>query len=912
MKTVKTPLPTKLLESPYALPVIDTGIFDFSPEPPVHEKAAKLRELPKEDLPDLLDWTLKKRPYLVPNRKFDIEYHKYLVDLYRCKAKEFVVMKSGQAGVSEFLVSYALHACDQRNANVLYVFPTEKVVSDFSTARLGPAIEASEYLRQIVIDGSSQGGMRGSDRITLKRIRDRFLYFRGSQVQPDGSAPQLKSVDADVLILDEVDELDQRSPAIAKKRLGHAAIHLGNTLWVSTPTYPGYGIHAEYLESDQRQWHIRCDSCGERQPLTIDNIVLEWDDLGRPVAWNGQNQKTAWAACRNCGSQLDRLGDGEWVAEYPDIERPGFHLTKLFSPHNQLIDVVKALDTVDETKRREAFNQDLGIPYTPRGGSLTTEDLDACRREYGHGPDRYKTCYMGIDVGNVLHVVVRTMKDFQTGETKQLYAGEANWESIHNLIKIYRPSRIVVDALPETTQSRKLQSMYPWGMVWIAYYPNQPLGSKKEEMLDWNVVQKHVLIDRTRMLDATLAGFYGRTSTLPAHARNIRDYYKQMRASIRTTKQTGSSEVEVATYIHNGADHYCLVAGTVVETEYDSLPIEKIKPGVKVLTRQGYKQVIDAGITSSSALVRDYIFSDGTVLTATPNHPIYVQGKGFIPLDSVIYGDIIETCQMSKLSPIEESSFAVTQIASGEVTEFILHQAELIEPKELSVFIKLFGKIFLGLFRKDTVSITRTKILLTIAWKIWNVFQDRLISLIMLRRDCKQQILKKLRQLWIKFVHYLKRGIRQKQESSYTKNLLRILDRRIERFLSVFNAGSLLKLFGRREILLNVAAQTNVMRLIAEQAEWITRQDNVNIAVSNTKSIDISHKKLAQDSVPKDFVYFVKSESAGNFPVYNLSVEDAEEYYANGILVHNCHAELYCHAASLCRIGTGWVQAPGA
>lgn len=554
----------KLLDLPR--PTLNLDWFNFAPAEVENEKLVKLRELPVDDMPDLLEWTLKKRVYLGPSRKFDIESHKYLADLYRCQAKELVVMKSGQAGVSEFLISYAIHACDQRMANCLYVFPSEKTISDFSTARLGPALEASEYLSQIVIDGSGSSGFRGSDRITLKRIRDRFLYFRGSKVEVDGNAHQLKSVDADVLLLDEYDELDQRAPAIARKRLGHAKADCGNIVAISTPTYPGYGIHAEYLESDKREWYIPCPSCGEKQPLSIDNIVLEWDDMGRPTIWHGQGENTAWAACRNCGEKLDRLADGEWVAEYPEREKVGFHLSKLYTPHNSLISVVKAFDTVDETKRREAFNQDLGIPYTPKGGNITAEDLDACRRDYGHGPDYRKTCYMGIDVGRVLHVVVRTMTDFESGETKQLYAGESNWESIHNLIKIYRPRTIVIDALPETTKARELQNQYARNMVWIAYYPNQPMGSKKEEMLTWNRVERTVLIDRTRLLDATSAGFYGRTSTLPAHARNIRDYYSHMRASIKAPKEIGSSGTQIESYINVGADHmfhaeaYCLAA----------------------------------------------------------------------------------------------------------------------------------------------------------------------------------------------------------------------------------------------------------------------------------------------------------------------------------------------------------------
>lgn len=547
------------------LPTLELDGFDFSPIAPVNPKLEQLRLMAKENLPDLLDWTLKKRPFLGPSRKFRIDNHPYLADLYRCKAKEIVVMKASQMGASEWLVSYAIHTCDQRQGNVFYVFPTEAHVSDFSTARLGPAIEASEYLNKIVIDGSGSGGLRGSDRITLKRIRDRFLYFRGSKVQSDGNAPQLKSVDADILILDEVDELDPRAPAIAKKRLGHAREDLGNSLWVSTPTYPGFGIYEEWLKSDQRLWHIRCDHCGERQPLEISMCVYEWDSLNRPYLWHGKEEGNAWLACKHCGKPLNRLQKGEWIQKYPERETAGFHLSKLFSAQMRLDSVVKNLDTVDETKRREAFNQDLGLVYVPRGGHLKTENLDACRREYGHGPDPFKTCYMGIDVGRVLHCVIRSLANFETQETKQLYAAELEWSDLDRIIKIYRPKRIVIDALPETTKAREFQARYPKNMIWLAYYPNFPQGNKREEFAIFDPKETRVLIDRTRSLDSMYAGFYGTTSTLPFHSRNIRDYYDQMRAAIRVMKEDTTGQ-EVATYIESGPDHwshsenYCSIA----------------------------------------------------------------------------------------------------------------------------------------------------------------------------------------------------------------------------------------------------------------------------------------------------------------------------------------------------------------
>lgn len=537
------------------LPILDTGPFDFSPMAPVNKKLAELRMPPKEDIPSLLKWTQLKRPFLGPSRKFRLDNHPYLIDIYGCTAKEIVLQKASQMGASEWLVSYAAHACDQRMANILYLFPTEAHVSDFSTARLGPAIEASEYLSKIVVDGSGMGGMRGSDRITLKRIRDRFLYFRGSKVQADGKAPQLKSIDADILILDEVDELDPRAPAIARKRLGHAREDLGNILWVSTPTYPGTGIDEQFALSDQRLWHIQCDFCNERQPLTIGMCVTEWDSLGRPYEWHGKDENRAYLACRNCGRELNRLAKGEWVATHPERKLAGFHLTKLFSAQMDLLDVVYNLDTVDDTKRREAFNQDLGVAYLPRGGHLEVDQIDACRRDYGHGPDYRKTCYMGVDVGRVLHVVIRTLADFESGESKQLYAGTTNWEGLERLVKIYRPRTVVIDALPETSKAREFQEKYPRNMVWIAYYTNQAVGNKREQFAIFDIKERRVNIDRTRSLDATYAGFYAGTSTLPQHIRGVEDFYSHLRASIRVLKEDSSGQ-EVAAYIDTGPDHY--------------------------------------------------------------------------------------------------------------------------------------------------------------------------------------------------------------------------------------------------------------------------------------------------------------------------------------------------------------------
>lgn len=533
---------------------------------------------------DLLGWTAIRRSQLKAGVLFDLVGHGYLRGLYEAQARRVVVFKASQMGASEWAISYALHAADERKATVLYLFPTEGDVSDFSSARVGPAIESSAYLERIVMEGgaAAQGGkkIRGADRVTLKRVGDRFLYMRGSQVRPDGKAPQLKSIDADVLVLDEVDEMDPRAPSIAVKRLGHSVI--GEERWISTPTYPGFGIHAAWMASDQREWMVRCGKCGQRQAMTIGHVVREWDELERPREWNRDRQGRAYAGCEKCGKPLNRLGPGEWVAAYPKVQTVGFHLTKLFSPTAVLDELVANLQTTDETKRREAYNQDLGLPYLPKGGQLTDEVLDACRRDYAHGPKPGERTILGADVGKTIHVVIRSESlEPETGERAQRFAGEVeSFEALGKLIRDYHVSRAVIDALPETREARKLQASFSKGVVWLAYYVNQRVGTKNQEPEVWNDVEGVVNLDRTRTLDRMFSRFFERKNTLPGNARVITGYYDMLKAPVRVLEDGPSGE-KVAVYREATADHfahaenYCEVAGqrggpaagTVAESE---------------------------------------------------------------------------------------------------------------------------------------------------------------------------------------------------------------------------------------------------------------------------------------------------------------------------------------------------------
>ncbi|MCA9941130.1 MAG: phage terminase large subunit family protein [Anaerolineales bacterium] len=524
----------------------------------------KSRRAAGTDNTDLLTWACLYRRLLKPGVPFDLTRHPYLVQIYQQRAPHKILRKASQEGASEYAITYALHGAGVRDATVLYVFPTDRAVSDFSKARLGPALEASPLLAQLVVDSRGKDGKRGSDQVTLKRVGDRFLYFRGAQVQPDGRAPQLKSVDADIVILDELDEMDQRAPQIAYKRINHSDIR--EILEISTPTYPGIGIDARYQESDQRQWHVQCRHCGERQPLTIAQVVVEWDPLGRPVAWHGMDEGRAWVACRKCGRELERLGPGEWVATYPGRRLVGYHLSKLFSAYKSVEEIVANLQTVDETKRRETYNQDLGLPFEAKGKKLTDAVLDGCRQDYAMGPVNGERPFMGVDVGAELHVVIRAPEDDETGQRPlRLAISVDSFAQALHLLREYNVQTCVVDALPETREARAFQEAAGLGRVWLAYYQDL---SKHPEPTRWNDDAGNVEIDRTRSLDIVVGRFYDGVNALPGDIRAVPDYYAHLKAPTRVLVET--SKGKVAQYAEGAlpdhfahAENYCAVAATM-------------------------------------------------------------------------------------------------------------------------------------------------------------------------------------------------------------------------------------------------------------------------------------------------------------------------------------------------------------
>ena len=488
-----------------------------------------------------------------------------LATIFNDPSSVIVIQKAAQVGVTELLVSLALWAADTGYAgrgNVLYLMPTKGQMDDFVQSRFNQAIQESTYLTNRL--RPDPPGRRGADNNQIKRIGNSFIYFRGTE-----SVRAISSVDADLVILDEFDQMAAGTQERVLARI--ASSTNGKIVIASTPKIPGAGINALYLKSDRNVYHIPCPSCGLEQPL-------EWD--------GNVNQEEAKIICTRCGLTMIGSAEGRWV---PVSDRPyplrGYHLNQLYSSKLDLRRLIDLSKRPGISATEEFHNSYLGEPFAAEGGGIQLAVIDNITDEYSLEDYDGQPCVMGVDVGTRLHVVIR--EDISenypsiTGmignrrserHSKLWYAGDVSEiGEIEQLMVSFNVKSVVIDALPETRLSRDFANRH--GDVHMAYYTGN--NSSYEWIRETSDKPRHVKIDRLVGMDDMYTGIRNGTVRLPADARELGghinsdgygEYAAQMMVPQRILEKDGHGN-PVARWIDNGRDDhyahaelYCMLA----------------------------------------------------------------------------------------------------------------------------------------------------------------------------------------------------------------------------------------------------------------------------------------------------------------------------------------------------------------
>ncbi len=468
----------------------------------------------------------------IEGRPFSFDRHAYLIDLYADEHPYQVIEKAAQMGASVLGMVKSFYVCDRLGKSVIYFFPTDDDVREFSKARVAPIIKDSPHLASIVNDVDSVG---------LRQIGTGFLYFRGMR-----SKIRMKSVPGDMLVFDELDEVTEAQKELADKRLLHSKLKWRYLL--STPTFDNYGIDMEFQKSDKRYWNLICKTCDTR------NICeFQFPDIIKRIS-----ETKAVLQCRNCTGVLDSQY-GVWVAQRKTERIHGYHLCGLYGGE---VDLSETLYKWEGGRGREEFmRSNMGIPWVSADMRVTRDMVESCIGSHEMGHINGTRCYMGVDQrGSDLHIVIRQNDPLTRRPIVRCVAKVKTFPELDAYLRIYDVDLCVIDGLPNQHSARDFAKRFS-GKVYLCYYQDNQKGAyvwkhpddkAEDEFKDWSVN-----VNRTEALDAMYEEITRRELCLPKMGDSLqREFIEQMINMAKVHDVDEETGVKKAVWKKLGEDHF--------------------------------------------------------------------------------------------------------------------------------------------------------------------------------------------------------------------------------------------------------------------------------------------------------------------------------------------------------------------
>ena len=319
----------------------------------------------------------------------------------------------------------------------------------------------------------------------------------------------------------------------------------------------------------------------------------------------------------------------------------------------------------------------------------------------------------------------------------------------------------------------------------------------------------------------------------------------------------------------------CFARGTLIATSNGQKPIEQIQCGDLIWTRKGLRPVIDAWLNAINRETVKVIFSNGQSLTGTSNHILWIEDQ-WRYLDAVRYGNTA-LCLNQKLLNSMALNLDVIPNLSEDICETITGLLENSTNRVLELCMSKFGKKLMVKYPRDSTFITPMGIHSTTHWKIW--------SRLMLQLICKsisktQKDFKKLESIFYELDHLLVPGIKASLVENGTVSLQynpMLNDKGSHHVVSCVMLNFIQKTLKK----LNSVVE-HVSKRTIDDKQQVKLLLNARRVAKISQQVNISRPELAVINVEAIL-------DSQKHDTYCLHVADTHEYFANGILVHNCY-----------------------
>lgn len=456
---------------------------------------------------------------------FTFEGREYLDEPMRTDFPRLVFMKGTQGGASLVVILKILHGLiyGRYPRGVLYLMPTIEDIREFSQSKFGPLF--SDNIS--VLGKYLMAGKKGVDSTTLKQIGNSFLFLRPATLSRKvdvgyDESSRLKAISVDAVAFDELDTFEDQT--VVQKALGRmGASKAKDEFYIGNPGTPNRGIDAQFLESDQRHYWIRCqkctaETCAEKQFFENANFIKVRDD------------GSSYLGCKECGNQIF-VKDGYWKPDVPSKSDRyhGYRWSQLILPDTNLYQLLQDFRYPPQGNLGDVMRTKLGMPFIAADDVLTQGQVFACCDQNREMRDSHPgPCAMGVDVGDVKHIVIGGRVDSPRGTGEEHFEifkaiRLEKWDDIHALATRFNVRSAVIDADPFRDSARQFQRREKY-RVWLCTYNETTVTA-----VQYNPKTKLVKVNRTEIFDQTGRMIRERQVVLPRkHSPSMEEFAKQV------------------------------------------------------------------------------------------------------------------------------------------------------------------------------------------------------------------------------------------------------------------------------------------------------------------------------------------------------------------------------------------------
>ncbi len=488
---------------------------------------------------DFLLWALKYPKLVDTGKPPEMWDRPWLKEIYMALEgpRDCVFIKATQVGITTATLLWNMHGARYIwPKGFVYYMPHAKGMGDLVRTKVDPVIQSTPSLAQYA--------EKGVDNVGMKRIGKSFMYFRGID------SPQMrKSVPADVVVLDEFDDMVSEHVDEAMRRMEDSKIQ--KSVKLSVPSIPGFGIDAAFQESTQNFWTLTCEACGEEWTVEDSWPTCAAGEIG-----------ARYLACPVCKAQAN-IQDGRWISKDPEARVEGFSVNGVMNPNLQF---EKALDKWEKSTDPIVLTRNfLGKACMDESGEriVAQHVYTLCDRSRRMHTVHEGPTWMGIDVGKnrrtSRYVILDRPTNEETGETyKPRIIKLVSWqdpEELDEAMDMFHVERAIIDAGGEPRLSEAFCKRWP-GRAFACIYATSKINAQKSirGRVIWNEKNRTIRVDRTETLDTTNRALYNHLVDLPQKNLEVKLFAEECQRLVRVTSESEGNKF--ATWKNEGADHY--------------------------------------------------------------------------------------------------------------------------------------------------------------------------------------------------------------------------------------------------------------------------------------------------------------------------------------------------------------------